>query len=120
MAANARAAQPRAPQALKRETVTQFLLLDSPTPSEVAAAAKYYACLDGNAVRGQKPPFIALNWSDAGSATIGYKPTQAVLSTKNGVFFKSFKVLSEAVDWTVQGYIPSVRNQLLKHIASQQ
>ena len=112
------AAQPKT--AVSRQAVTNYLLLGQPNAKQVTEAGKFYAVLDGEEVRGQKPPFIALNWADCAAATQGYKPRQEFLALKNGVYFKSFKTLIEAVDWTVGRYVPSVRDQLLRHIAQQQ
>ena len=112
---------------VSRAAVTAFLLFLSLKTDEEKEEAqksksktKYYAVLDGRPVRGRRPPFIMDCWGEAGDSVIGYKPQQEYLSSSKAVYFKSFKKLDEAVDFIISGYSTSTRDDLLKHIVSQQ
>ena len=100
------------------EQVKNFLYVPGGEDKKVK---KYFAVLVGRPIGTRRPPFIVDNWAECQSSVHKFKHSkeQAQLTQTNGVYFKSFKTLDEAVNWTVGGFIVAARDQLLRHISLQ-
>ena len=102
------------------EAVRDFLYKPS---KKIDKKTKFFAVLVGRPQEdGRRPPFIVDTWAACKLSTDKFKHSKlhANLTRTQGVYFKSFKNIQEAVRWTVEGFVTSAREQLLSHVASLQ